>query len=54
MRRLDRGSLALEQVLFIAAIVVLGAAVSSFYGKLGNYFNTVQIPTVGATSNTSN
>jgi len=40
------GSLALEQVLFIAAIVVMGAAVSAFYEKLALYFRNVSVPTV--------
>lgn len=50
----QRGSLALEQVLFIGAIVALGTAVYAFYGKLGNYFQNVNIPAVQSSSTTSN
>jgi hypothetical protein len=41
----ERGSLALEQVLFIGAVVAMGAGVLTFYTNLGNYFGGVQLPT---------
>ena len=51
----EKGSLALEQVLFVGAIVALSAGIYAFYGRLGTYFQTVNIPTVPtATSGTSN
>lgn len=34
----ERGSLALEQVLFIGAIVAMSLGLFTFYGKLGSYF----------------
>lgn len=39
----ERGSLALEQVLFIGAIVAMSAGVYTFYGDLYTYFSTFQI-----------
>jgi hypothetical protein len=53
MRRRERGSLALEQVLFIGAIVALSAGIYAFYNRLGSYFQTVNIPSVPS-SNTTN
>lgn len=50
----ERGSLALEQVLFISAIVILGGAVAVFYNRLGTYFQTVPIPEAGIVTNQSN
>ena len=50
----ERGSLALEQVLFIGAIIALSAGIYAFYNRLGNYFQTVNIPTVPTSSSTTN
>lgn len=50
----ERGSLALEQVLFIGAIVALSAGIYAFYNRLGTYFQTVNIPTVPASSSGAN
>lgn len=47
----QRGSLALEQILFIGAIVIMSSAVYAFYGKLGNYFQNFNIPIVGSSVN---
>lgn len=49
----ERGSLALEQVLFIAAIVGMSVGLYSFYGKLNAYFSSFEIPatTAQASSN---
>jgi len=49
----ERGSLALEQVLFIGAIVALSAGIYAFYNRLGSYFQTVNIPTVPTTTTTT-
>lgn len=49
----ERGSLALEQVLFIGAIVLMGAGVTAFYTRLGTYFQTVNIPTVPTPSSSN-
>src|SRR5262245_19673388 len=50
----ERGSLALEQVLFIGAIVALSAGIYAFYNRLGTYFQTVNIPTVPTSTTTTN
>ena len=50
----ERGSLALEQVLFIGAIVALSAGIYAFYNRLGTYFQTVNIPTVPAATSATN
>lgn len=39
--RNQKGSLALEHVLFIAAIVVASAAVVAFYNNIGGYLGEV-------------
>ena len=39
--RSEKGSLALEQVLFIGAIVALSAGLYVFYGNLSDYFRNV-------------
>ena len=39
----QRGSLALEQVLFIGAIVAMSLGLFAFYGKLGSYFQNFDI-----------
>lgn len=45
----EKGSLALEQVLFIGAVIAMSAGVFVFYENIGTYFRTVSItalPTV--------
>lgn len=37
----EKGSLALEQILFIGAIVALSAGLFVFYDNLSNYFRNV-------------
>lgn len=37
------GSLALEQVLFIGAVVAMAVGVYSFYGELGQYFSNFKV-----------
>ena len=44
MKKDERGSLALEQVLFIGAIVAMSIGLYSFYGKLSDYFNAIDLP----------
>jgi len=39
----ERGSLALEQVLFIGAIALVGVGITAFYGKLEGYFQSVDV-----------
>ena len=34
----ERGSLALEQILFIGAIVVMSTGILAFYGSMNDYF----------------
>lgn len=43
--RSERGSLALEQVLFIGAIVALSAGLFVFYDNLSNYFRNIGFAT---------
>jgi len=50
----ERGSLALEQVLFIGAVVVMSAGVFTFYTDIGSYFSTFNIDTVSKPSSTVN
>ena len=50
----ERGRLALEQVLFIGAIVALSAGIYAFYDRLGTYFQTVNIPSVPVASSSTN
>ncbi len=38
----ERGSLALEQVLFIGAIVAMSVGLYAFYGDLSTYFSNFQ------------
>jgi len=45
----ERGSLALEQVLFIGAIVAMGVGLYAFYGDLSTYFTTFQPDATGVT-----
>ena len=47
--RNERGSLALEQVLFIGAIVAMGVGLYAFYGDLSNYFSAFQPDASGVT-----
>ena len=48
----ERGSLALEQILFIGAVVALGVGVWAFYGNLSSYFANFKVESVlpGSTS----
>ena len=39
----ERGSLALEQVLFIGAIVAMATGLFAFYGNLSDYFENVGV-----------
>jgi len=39
----ERGNLALEQILFITAIVLLSAGVAIFYDNLSGYFKTFSV-----------
>jgi len=41
----ERGSLALEQILFIGAVVLLAAGLGAFYTNLGNYFSSFDFTT---------
>lgn len=41
----EKGSLALEQVLFIGAIVALAAGLFAFYDNLSNYFSGIGFAT---------
>ena len=42
-RRNQKGSLALEQVLFIGAIVTMSIGIYAFYGDLRSYFDTFSV-----------
>jgi hypothetical protein len=37
----QRGSLALEQILFIGAIVAMSVGLFAFYNNMGNYFSSI-------------
>ena len=39
----EQGNLALEQILFITAIVLLSAGVATFYDNLSSYFKTFSV-----------
>ena len=39
----ERGSLALEHVLFIGAVVALAGAIYAFYGQLDEYFEGIDL-----------
>lgn len=41
----EKGSLALEQVLFIGAVVALAAGLFTFYDNLSNYFSGIGFST---------
>lgn len=41
----EKGSLALEQVLFIGAVVALAAGLFAFYDNLSNYFSGIGFAT---------
>ncbi len=43
LRKNEKGSLALEQVLFISAIVVVGAGVMNFYSDIAEFFSGFQV-----------
>jgi hypothetical protein len=40
-RKSEKGSLALEQVLFIGAVVALSVGLFVFYGRLSSYFSGI-------------
>jgi hypothetical protein len=52
----EKGSLALEQVLFIGAVVTMGAGILSFYSDLSTYFTnfTIAAPPTNVGATTSN
>ena len=39
----EKGSLALEQVLFIGAIVLMSVGLYAFYDEIGDYFSNVSL-----------
>jgi prolipoprotein diacylglyceryltransferase len=39
----ERGSLSLEHILFIGAVVLIAAGLGTFYGRIGNYFNDINL-----------
>lgn len=41
----EKGSLALEQILFIAAVVVMSASIYAFYNEIGGYFSGFKVQT---------
>lgn len=45
VRKEEKGSLALEQVLFIGAVVALAAGLFAFYDNLSNYFSGIGFAT---------
>lgn len=50
----EKGSLSLENILFITAIAAVGSAVITFYGGLGDWFGQVSLPNapnIGGTTN---
>ena len=49
----ERGSLALEQILFIGAVAVMGVGVWAFYGNLSTYFATFKVQSVMPNSDTT-
>lgn len=49
--RKEKGSLALEQVLFIGAIVAFSAGLFAFYNNLSAYFSSVNLSNVPSTVN---
>lgn len=60
IRNEEKGSLALEQVLFIGAVVLMSLGLFAFYDKLGNYFQNFDIsglrtsvPASGSTGGTT-
>ena len=38
----ERGSLALEQILFVGAVVAMFAGITAFYDNIGEYFAGVE------------
>lgn len=50
----EKGSLALEQVLFIGAVVLISGGLFAFYGNLGDYFASVNIESVPSEIDVSN
>ena len=47
--RNERGSLALEQVLFIGAIVAMSVGLFAFYDDMRLYFDGVNVSSIGNT-----
>ena len=41
----QNGSLALEQVLFIAAVVTMSVGLFAFYGNIRDYFSNISLAT---------
>jgi uncharacterized protein (UPF0333 family) len=39
----ERGSLSLEHILFIGAVVLIAAGLGTFYGNISNYFTNVNL-----------
>ncbi|MCB0343615.1 MAG: hypothetical protein KDD66_00785 [Bdellovibrionales bacterium] len=37
----EKGSLSLEQILFVAAVVGIGAGLTAFYGNISSYLTNV-------------
>ena len=54
----ERGSLALEHVLFIGAVVAISAGLFVFYGRISTYFSNIDFATaptgIGASNPSSN
>ncbi len=61
-KHLERGSISLEYILYIGAVVLISGAIFGFYRQIGTYFNTLTqsvagledtIQTGGTTDNTT-
>lgn len=49
----ERGSLSLEHILFIGAVVLLSAGISTFYTNINTFFSSVSFtdtPNIGVTA----
>lgn len=49
----EKGSLALEQVLFIGAVVAMSVGVFAFYGNVSDYLAQVDVSGLASGSSTS-
>lgn len=49
----ERGSLALEQVLFIGAVIGMSVGIFAFYDSISNYFKNVNLSNVPTTVTTA-